>query len=112
MFQEFSRVIIIGVPTIFLLAKQSISIIGIFILIFLFGSFVIFVLNKKLRKYKLARVKSVMEYDRNFIRAIQSRLEITQSLSFERNLTLLDECNENYRVPFQKQVGVQMLMFQ
>lgn len=112
LFQEFSRVIIIGVPTIFLLAKQSISIIGIFILIFLFGSFVIFVLNKKLRKYKLARVKSVMEYDRNFIRAIQSRLEITQSLSFERNLTLLDECNENYRVPFQKQVGVQMLMFQ
>ena len=53
-----------------------------------------------------------MEYDRNFIRTIQSRLEITQNQSFEENITLLDECNEAYRVPYRLQTGVQMLMFQ
>ena len=111
-FQEFSRLLIIGIPTIILLARQSVFIILISWGIFIVWSGVIFLLNKRLRKYKLDRVKSVIEYDRNFIRAIQSRLEITQNLSFERNLTVLDECNENYRKPFQKQVGVQMLMFQ
>lgn len=53
-----------------------------------------------------------MEYDRRFIRAIQSRLEITQNLSLEQNLLSLDECNEAYRKPYQKQTGTQMLMFQ
>lgn len=62
--------------------------------------------------YKLERAKSVMEYDRKFIRAIQSRHEITQNMNLEQNLIALDECNEAYRKPYQKQMGIQMLMFQ
>lgn len=69
-------------------------------------------MNKRLRVYKLERAKSVMEYDRNFIRSIQARLEITQNLSFEKSLAVLDECNENYRKPYRKQMAIQMLMFQ
>lgn len=69
-------------------------------------------LNKRLRTYKVERAKSIMEYDRNFTRIIQSRLEITQNLSFEKSLAMLDECNESYRKSYRKQMGIQMLMFQ
>ena len=72
----------------------------------------IYFLNKRLRTYKIDRAKAVLEYDRKFIRSIQSRLEITQNLTLEKNLLALDECNENYRRPYQLQMGIQMLMFQ
>lgn len=52
------------------------------------------------------------EYDRRFIRSIQSRLEITQNSSLEQNLLALDKSNEVYRKSFQKQMGIQMLIFQ
>ena len=76
------------------------------------GGTIIYFLNKRLRIYKTERVKAVTEYDRKFIRAIQSRLEITQNLSLEKNLLSLDESNEAYRKSFQKQMGVQVLIFQ
>lgn len=58
------------------------------------------------------RVKASTEYDRQLIRSIQSRLEITQSQSLEQNIGILDEINEAYRKPLVQQVGIQMLMFQ
>jgi len=76
------------------------------------GGTIMYFLNKRLRTYKVERAKSTMEYDRGFIRAIQSRLEITQNLSFEKDLAILDECNTNYWKAFRKQMGIQMLMFQ
>lgn len=111
-FQEFSRLLIIAIPTFVLLARQSWAMVfAALTTIFVWGT-VIYLLNKRLRVYKLERAKSVMEYDRNFIRSIQARLEITQNLSFEKSLAVLDECNENYRKPYRKQMAIQMLMFQ
>ena len=111
-FQEFSRLLIIAIPTIILLARQSWIMVFTACATITIGGIVIYFLNKRLRIYKVERAKSVMEYDRSFIRAIQSRLEITQNLSFEKNLAILDECNTNYWKAFRKQMGIQMLMFQ
>lgn len=73
---------------------------------------VIYFLNKRLHIYKTERIKAVLEYDRRFIRSIQSRLEITQNMNLEKTLGSLDESNEAYRKPYRKQMGIQMLMFQ
>lgn len=112
LFQETTRFLIVGITTCILLARQSVFIILVTGIIFMVGIVAIYFFNKRLDIYKLERVKAVMEYDRRFIRSIQSRLEITQNSSLEKNLLLLDEGNENYRKPFQKQTGIQMLMFQ
>lgn len=111
-FQEFSRLLIIAIPTIILLARQSWIMVLAASVTITIGGIVIYFLNKRLRIYKVERAKSTMEYDRGFIRAIQSRLEITQNLSFEKNLAVLDEYNMNYWKAFRKQMGIQMLMFQ
>jgi hypothetical protein len=111
LFQEATRFLIIGLTTFILLARQSLFIIFVSSLIFILGIVVIYFFNKRLRTYKLERVKAVTEYDRRFIRSIQSRLEITQNQSLEKNLILLDVSNEAYRLPFRKQMGIQMLMF-
>ena len=111
-FQESARLFVLVIPTTFLLIRQSSTIVLISFIALIVWGIIIFFLNKRLHIYKLQRIQSIMEYDRNFIRTIQSRLEITQNQSFEENITLLDECNEAYRVPYRLQTGVQMLMFQ
>lgn len=110
--QESTRLLVLGIPTCILIAKQSTKIILISWAALVFWGIVIYFLNKRLRVYKLERVKAMMEYDRNRIRSIQSRLEITQNQNLEKTLLSLDENIESYRKPFQKQAGVQMLMFQ
>lgn len=112
MFQESIRFIIIGFTTCIFLARQSSFIILVSGFIFSIGILVIYYFNRRLRAFKLERVKASTEYDRRFIRVIQSRLEITQNLSLEKNILTLDESNEAYRKPMQKQAGTQMLMFQ
>ncbi|MDD5376831.1 MAG: ABC transporter ATP-binding protein [Candidatus Gracilibacteria bacterium] len=111
-FQESARVLVIGLPTTILLARQSMAIILVSCMVLVLGGGVIYLLNKRLRVYKTERVKAVTEYDRRFIRSIQSRLEITQNSSLEQNLLALDKSNEVYRKSFQKQMGIQMLIFQ
>jgi ATP-binding cassette, subfamily B, putative efflux pump len=110
--QEITRICVVFIPLTFLLSRQSLwFVLGVGIL-FCIGAVIVYFLNKKLKIYKQERVKCITEYDRGFIRAIQSRTELIQNQWYHQTIQHLADFNERFRLAQRNQMGVQVLMFQ